>query len=189
MGACAFWFDAVNGLVSGRRRSTSKENHFNIPQGAGLQANGGRLQKSTLILLVEDFEPYRDFVKSLLDGNPAWRPICEASDGLVAVEKAQQLNPHLILMDIALPRLDGLEAARRIRELVPSSKIVFLTQETSAEVVREALSLGAWGYIVKQQTGADLLAAVAAILGGKRFFSPALDLHGIALAKGADGAN
>ena len=148
------------------------------------------MERATIrILLVEDFVPYRDFVASLLDENPDWRPICQAADGLQAVEKAQQLNPELILMDIGLPKLDGLEAARRIRTLVPSSRIIFLTQETSAEIVSEALSLGAWGYIVKQQARTDLLPAVAAILEGKRFFSPGLDLNGIALAKGADGAD
>src|SRR5215469_17089793 len=108
---------------------------------------GGCLEKSTIqILLVEDFKPYRDFVTLLVGQNPHWRVICEASNGVEAVEKAQQLKPDVVLMDIGLPKLNGLEAARHIRQLVPSSKVAFLTQETDMEVVQEALSLGAWGY-------------------------------------------
>lgn len=130
------------------------------------------MEKSSIrILLVEDFKPFRSLIISLLGGNPEFHVIYEAADGLEAVAQAQQLKPDVILMDIGLPKLNGLEAARRIRELVPSSKIVFLTQETSAEVVKEALSLGAWGYVSKQQTQPDLLAALRAILQGKRFVS------------------
>src|SRR5256884_3639553 len=101
----------------------------------------------TSILLVEDFAPFRAFVTSLLGGNLDMQ-VFWASNGLEAVTKAQQLNPDLILMDIGLPDLDGLEAARRIRELAPSSKIVFLTQETSAEIDRKSTRLNSsHGYI------------------------------------------
>lgn len=132
------------------------------------------------ILLVEDFSPVRAIITSLLDENPDLRVIGEASDGVEAVTKAQELRPEVVLMDIGLPKLNGLEAASRIRELVPSSKIVFLTQETSAEVLKEALSLGSWGYIVKQQTGKDLLRGVTSILQGRRFVSGGLDGNGLA---------
>ena len=144
----------------------------------------GHLERARIrILLVEDFKSYRDFITSLLGENPDLWTICEASDGVEAVRKAQEHTPDVILMDIGLPQLDGLEAARRIRRLVPSSKIVFLTQETSAEVIEAALSLGAWGYVVKQQAGTDLLAALAAIRRGKRFVSQGLHHDGCALAK------
>ena len=142
----------------------------------------------TRILLVEDFGPFRALVTSLLrgdlDAHVFW-----ASNGLEAVTKAQQLNPDLILMDIGLPRLDGLEATRRIRELAPSSKIVFLTQQTSAEIVKEALSLGAWGYVAKQRAGSDLLLAVRATLQGQPFVSKGLADSGFAIAQSPDGAN
>ncbi len=100
--------------------------------------------------------------------------ICEASDGPEAVQKAEELRPDLILLDIGLPKLNGLEAARQIRKLAPEAKILFLTQETSADVVQEALSLGALGYVVKAQAGAELLAAVQAVLQGKQFVSSGL---------------
>jgi CheY-like chemotaxis protein len=100
--------------------------------------------------------------------------ICEASDGSEAVQKAEELRPNLILLDIGLPKLNGLEAARQIRKLAPESKILFLTQESSADVVQEALSLGALGYVVKAHAGTELLAAVQAVLQGKQFVSSGL---------------
>jgi len=95
----------------------------------------------------------------------------EASDGLEAVQKAVELQPDLILLDIGLPRLNGIEAARQIRELVPESKIIFLTQESSAYAVREALSLGARGYVIKIMAASELFTAVEAVLSGETFVS------------------
>jgi len=95
------------------------------------------------VLLVEDFGPFRALVSSLLREKPDFEVVSEASDGLEAVRCAEELDPDLILMDIGLPGLNGIEAARRIRELAPRSRIVFLTQEGSSEVVEEALSSGA----------------------------------------------
>jgi DNA-binding NarL/FixJ family response regulator len=90
------------------------------------------------------------------------------SDGLEAVQKAEELKPDLILLDIGLPKLNGIEVARQVRKLVPESKIVFVTQESSADVVREALSTGAWGYVVKARAASQLLGVVDSILSGKR---------------------
>ena len=97
--------------------------------------------------------------------------IAEVSDGLEAVQKAVELQPDLILLDIGLPSLNGIEAARQIRKLLPESEIIFLTQESSAEVMQEAFSLGARGYIVKAKAGSELLTAVEAGLLGKTFVS------------------
>ena len=127
------------------------------------------------ILVVEDFEPYRTFVTSLLGEQPGLQVICEVGDGLQAVERARELNPDLILLDIGLPGLSGIEAARQILRTIPQSRIIFLTQETSAEVVHAALNLGACGYVVKSKAGSDLLAAIEAVLKGGRFVSSGLD--------------
>ena len=97
--------------------------------------------------------------------------IAEVSDGLEAVEKAAELKPDLILLDIGLPIMNGIEAARQIRKLSPESKIVFLSQETSADVMEEALSTGACGYVVKRRAASQLLAVVAAVVAGTRFVS------------------
>jgi len=95
--------------------------------------------------------------------------IREVSDGLEAVHEAQRLQPDLILLDIGLPTLNGIEAARQICKLSPTSKIVFVTQESSAEMVNEALNIGACGYVVKADVGNELLAALTAVLRGERF--------------------
>jgi DNA-binding NarL/FixJ family response regulator len=97
--------------------------------------------------------------------------IAEVSDGLEAVQKAVELQPDLILLDIGLPSLNGIEAARQIRKLVPESKIIFLTQESSAEAVQEALNLGARGYVIKITAASELLPTVEAVLLGKSFIS------------------
>jgi DNA-binding NarL/FixJ family response regulator len=123
------------------------------------------------ILMVDDFEAWRHFTLSLLRGKSELQVVGEASDGPEAVGKAVELKPDLILLDIGLPTLNGFEAARQIRTLVPECKIIFLTQESSADVVQEALSLGACGYVVKARAGSDLLAAVEAVLSGKTFVS------------------
>jgi DNA-binding NarL/FixJ family response regulator len=80
-----------------------------------------------------------------------------------------ELKPDLILLDIGLPTLHGFEVARQIRELVPESKIIFLSQESAADIVQEAFTVGAWGYVVKATARSDLLAAVEAVLSGKKF--------------------
>lgn len=91
-----------------------------------------------------------------------------------AIQKAEELRPDLILLDLGLPKLNGIKAARQIRELTPESKIIFLSQESSADVVQEALSFGAQGYVVKTRVGSDLLAAVEAVLEGRQFVSSGL---------------
>ncbi|HET7106978.1 MAG TPA: response regulator transcription factor [Candidatus Acidoferrum sp.] len=132
----------------------------------------------TRILSVDDFEPYRLFVVSLLHKRSDLKVICGVSNGLEAVQKAQELKPDLILMDIGLPGLNGIEAAQRIRRLAPKSKIIFLTQESSPEVVRETVTLGASGYVLKSQAETDLLIAVDAVLQGKQFFNDGEGRHG-----------
>jgi DNA-binding NarL/FixJ family response regulator len=123
------------------------------------------------VLVVEDFDPFRSFVCSVLKQNPELDVVCELSDGLAAVQKAEGLKPDLILMDIGLPGLNGIEAGRRIRKLLPNAKIIFLTQESAEDVIQEALRLGALGYVVKTRAGSDLLPAVEAVLQGKQYVS------------------
>jgi|SRR5580704_10328996 DNA-binding NarL/FixJ family response regulator len=125
------------------------------------------------ILVVDDYEPFRRFVRSTLGKRPELQIVGEASDGFEAVEKAEELQPDLILLDVGLPTLNGIEAARQIHTLAPESKMIFLSQESSADMVQEALSLGAWGYVAKVKAGSDLLPAVEAVLQGKRFVSRA----------------
>jgi DNA-binding NarL/FixJ family response regulator len=123
------------------------------------------------VIVVEDFEQMRRWVCSTLTSLQQLQIICEVTDGQDAVVKAEELQPDLIVMDIGLPTLNGIEAARQIRTLSPQSKILFLTQESSPEVVQEALSLGASGYVVKVDAARELSDAVEAVLQGKQFAS------------------
>ncbi len=129
---------------------------------------------TTRALVVDDYEPFRRFVCSILDVNPELQVIGEASDGLEAVGKAKVLQPDLIVLDIGLPTLNGIEAAWRIRRLSPNSKIIFVSQESSADVVQEAFHLGAQGYVAKAHAGTELLAAVETVRQGGRFVSRGL---------------
>jgi DNA-binding NarL/FixJ family response regulator len=112
------------------------------------------------VLVVEDFAAFRQFICLALGKRSDLQVIGEAADGSEAVQKAVELRPDLILMDIGLPSLNGIQAARQIRELVPESKIIFLSQESSAEVVQEALSLGAQGYVVKANARRELFPTI-----------------------------
>lgn len=116
------------------------------------------------ILVVDDYEPYRRFVFARLNQIQDVLSIDEVANGLEAVQKAEALKPDLILLDIGLPELSGIEAARRIRTLSPMSKIIFLSQESSADVVEAALNTGAQGYVIKDNAGRDLLPIVDAVL-------------------------
>ena len=142
------------------------------------------MEKSTFrVLVVDDYESWRAFFASTLQRRPELQIIGEAADGLEAVQIAQQLQPDLILMDIGLPTLNGLMAARRIKEVCPGSKILFVTENRSRDIAEEALRTGASGYVVKSDAATELLLAVDAVLQGKQFVSgsltgPALAGHG-----------
>ena len=129
------------------------------------------------ILVVDDHEPFRRFVASTLQDRQNLNVIGEAGDGLEAVQRAQALQPDLILLDIGLPGLNGLDAARQISKVAPSARIIFLTQESASDVVGEALDLGAWGYVAKVQAGRELLDAVDKVMRGQRFVSSSLHGH------------
>jgi DNA-binding NarL/FixJ family response regulator len=116
------------------------------------------------VLVVEDFAALRQFICSNLGKRSDLQVIGEVADGLEAVQRAVELKPDLILMDIGLPSLDGIEAARQIRKLVPQSKIIFLSQYSSTEIVQEAMSLGAQGYVVKTNAGRELVPTIEKVV-------------------------
>jgi DNA-binding NarL/FixJ family response regulator len=126
------------------------------------------------ILIADDYEGWRQQARSLLQAGPQWQVIAEASDGSETVQKAEELKPDLIVLDIGLPNLNGIEAARRIRELSPDSKIIFLSLYNSPDLVQAALSTGALAYVHKADAQSELLPAVDAVLRGKQFVSSSL---------------
>jgi DNA-binding NarL/FixJ family response regulator len=150
---------------------------------------GGDGVSSVRVVVVDDYAPFRNFFCSTLRKNPELQIVAEIADGLEAVQKAEELQPDLILLDLGLPKLNGIEAARRIRKVAPQSKILFVSQESSPDVVEEALSLGPAGYVVKAYAASELLAAVEAVRQGKRFISaglPGLASSGAAAAQDRD---
>ena len=133
-----------------------------------------RQQSIIRILVVDDFAPWRRFVSTIAQIEPGWHVISEAADGLEAVQKAKELTPDLILLDIHLPKLSGIEAARQIREVAPNSRILFVSTGASWEIAEGALDTGARGYVVKADAGKDLARAVEAVLQGKWYISSRL---------------
>ena len=121
------------------------------------------------VLVVDDFESFRHFVRTTLQTRPGLQVVGEASDGLEAIQKAEELQPHLILLDIGLPVLNGIDAAHRISTLLPDAVILFVSQNNDANVVAGALSDGAKGYVFKPDANRELLPAVDAVLRGEHF--------------------
>jgi len=124
---------------------------------------------SIRVLVVEDYAGFRRFLVSRVQGRAELQVICEVADGAEAVQKAREFQPELILLDIGLPSLNGIEAARQIRKLSPLSKILFVTENRDSDVIEKALSTGALGYVIKSDAARDLLPAVEAVLQGKEF--------------------
>lgn len=122
-------------------------------------------------LIAEDYEPFRHFMCSTIQSRTDWQVISEATDGPEAVQKAKQFQPDLVLLDIGLPTLNGIETARRIRAVSPTCRILFVSQESSADIVKAAIETGARGYLNKSDAGTELITAVQAILLGQKYLS------------------
>jgi DNA-binding NarL/FixJ family response regulator len=123
------------------------------------------------VLVVEDDDAWREFVLSAVQQRPDLRVVSQVADGLQALTAVERLRPDLVLLDIGLPRLNGIDVARRMLQLCPDSRILFVSQETSEDVVAEALSTGALGYLLKADAGSELPAALNSMVLGKKFMS------------------
>jgi DNA-binding NarL/FixJ family response regulator len=132
---------------------------------------------SLQILICDDYADWRRQIRSALQKRPEWQVDSEASDGLEAVQKAQDLNPDIILLDVGLPKLNGIEAARRMRQLSPNSKIIFLSQNKDRDIVQAALSIGVGGYVHKPDLKRELVRAIDAVVRGEQFVSTSLSGH------------
>ena len=146
----------------------------------------GSLLTPIRVLVVEDHRDWRNLVRLLFQMRPEWQIISEVSDGLEAVQMARELKPDVILLDIGLPKLDGIEAARRIRQLSPNSKIVFLSMDNSLDLVQVALGMGARGYVYKAHARNELLPAVEAVFRGERFVSSGIEADRLTDPPGAN---
>jgi DNA-binding NarL/FixJ family response regulator len=130
---------------------------------------GGKMLR---ILIADDHEVARRGIRSLLESHPGWEVCAEAKDGRDAVELATTTKPDLVLLDIGMPNLNGLEAARQILATSPNAAILILTMHDSDNVIREVLRAGARGFLLKSDAGRDLVAAVEALESQKTFFTP-----------------
>ena len=115
------------------------------------------------ILVVDDCKQWREKLRSMLEAIPGYQVVAEAVDGVEAIQKAAQLHPAIVLLDIGMPILNGIEAAPRIRRASPSSKIIFVTQETDSDVRTAALVTGAEGYCLKSRVVSELVPAMDAL--------------------------
>jgi len=124
------------------------------------------------ILLADDHEIVRRGLCTLLQQHEGWEVCGQASDGRQAVEKAKELKPDVVIVDIGMPNLNGLDATRRLLEHDPNFKVIVLTVTDADQVVREALDAGARGFVLKSDAARDLVSAVEAIEGKRMFFTP-----------------
>lgn len=146
---------------------------------------GGNLLLPTVrVLVVDDYAPWMHFITVALALKPEIKVVGEAQDGLTAIQKVVELKPDLVVLDIGLPDMSGIQVARRILELAPTVRILFLTENTTPEVVRAALLTGAQGYVVKSFAARELLPALEALLLDCYFVSAAA-----AIPKVEDGAS
>jgi DNA-binding NarL/FixJ family response regulator len=130
-----------------------------------------RRQGPLRILLADDHEVVRQGVKALIEQQPGWQVCAEAADGRDAVQKADLHQPHVVVMDITMPGLNGLDAIRQIRKVAPSAETLVLTMHTSEHLAREILAAGARGYVMKSDAGRDLVTAVEAVAQHKPFLT------------------
>ena len=124
------------------------------------------------ILLADDHEVVRAGLRALLEEQNGWEVVAEAADGRGAVEKASKLKPDAVVIDIAMPSLNGLEAVRQIVKAVPHTKVLVLTMYDSDPLIQQVLQAGARGYLLKSDAGRDLVSAIDALRRNKTFFTP-----------------
>jgi DNA-binding NarL/FixJ family response regulator len=125
-------------------------------------------------MIVDDFEPWRSFVSSMLIKEFNLQIGCEVADAVEAIGEANKIQPNLIQLDIELPSLNGIEAAHRIHQIAPGSRILFVSEQSDPDVVKTALDAGGGGYVLKSDAGDELLPAIMAVLRGDPFLSSRL---------------
>jgi DNA-binding NarL/FixJ family response regulator len=141
--------------------------------------NGGTQSKTSIrLLLVDDHDVARRGIRSVLASSPDLEVVGETADGEEAVKKAGELHPDIILLDISLPGVSGIDAAKAIHKVSPETRVIFVSQHDSVRIAKDALSVGASGYVVKSDAGRDLLAAIDAAQEGRTFVSRTLVARG-----------
>jgi len=130
--------------------------------------------RTITLFLADDHTIVRQGLAKLLEGEPRLRVVGEAENGREAVEKVEELRPDVVLMDIAMPLLNGIEATRQIRKIRPQTRIIILSMHSHDRYISELFSLGASGYLLKNSTGTDIIKAIHATLKGETYLSPSI---------------
>jgi DNA-binding NarL/FixJ family response regulator len=130
--------------------------------------------KAITIVLADDHTIVRQGLAKLLEGESNLRVVGEAENGREAVEKVEELKPDIVLMDIAMPMLNGIEATRQIRKAFPQTKVIILSMHSHDRYISELFALGASGYLLKSSTGTDIITAIHAALKGETYLSPSI---------------
>lgn len=136
--------------------------------------NIGSLARQIRILVADDFSQWRSVVRTILQDRPEFLIICEATNGEEAVHKAAEHRPDIALLDIGMPILNGFEAAKRIQQICPGCRIIFLTQNNDIEIVQSAIRMGVGAYVLKANALSDLSVAISAVLDRTMFVSAPL---------------
>ena len=123
------------------------------------------------ILVADDHEIVRQGLRALLEAQPGWQVVAEAVDGREALDKAKRLHPDVVVLDVSMPNLNGLEATRQIRKALPQTEVLILTMHDSEQLVREVLEAGARGYVLKSDAGRELVTAVESVRQSKPHFT------------------
>ena len=142
-----------------------------VAQTRSTQKKGPEAAVRVRVLVVDDHAIMRQAICELLSHDPTLDVICQTASGEEAVSKAEELQPDLVLLDISLPGISGIEAAQQIRRVSPQSHIIFLSQYDSLQMVNEALKVGGHGYVAKVDAGLELLSAIRTVREGTRFVS------------------
>src|SRR5215470_14928415 len=127
-----------------------------------------------LILLAEDHQMVREGLKALVNSQPDMKVIGEAGDGSAAVEQARELDPDVVVMDVSMPRMSGLEATEKIKKATPAVKVLALTRHTDTGFLRQLFKAGVDGYVVKQSASSELIRAIRTVAGGESYLDPFL---------------
>ncbi len=140
---------------------------------------------TTRILLVDDHPIVREGLRTVLQRRTGWEVVGEAANGVEALEEAERLRPDVIVLDITMPRLNGLEVCRLARQKTPTTEILFVTQHDSPQMMKEALNAGAKGYVVKSNAARDLVRAIEAVSQHRTFTAMARAESGSTLGPAA----
>jgi DNA-binding NarL/FixJ family response regulator len=139
-----------------------------------VEGQGVLMGEKKRIVIAEDHTILREGLRMLLTSNPSLEVAGEAQDGLEAKRCAESLKPHLILMDLSMPRMNGMDAIKEIKRLSPATKILVLTVHRTEEYILAALKAGADGYVLKDATHSELMLAIDCVLSGKSYLSPGI---------------